>query len=87
MRILSSSILNNHKERKDSPAVLLLISALIVDNIFFGFLFSGSLFEQLSSIWGIILFIILAIVSYSVALWLLIIGFVKHTVKGKVFLD
>ncbi len=81
MRILTS-ILSNYKERKDSTAVFLLMSALIVDNLFFGFLFSGSSFEQLTSVFGIILFVIIAIVSYSIGLWLHIIGFVKHMGKG-----
>jgi hypothetical protein len=49
----------------------ILISTLIVDNLLYAFLFGGSLVKQLSSSFGILLFIIIVAVSYGSALYLL----------------
>jgi hypothetical protein len=49
----------------------ILICAIIVDNLLYAFLFGGSLVKQLTSSFGILLFIIVVAVSYVSALYLL----------------
>ena len=65
----SSSI---HKVKRNISIVMsILICAIIVDNLLYAFLFGGSLVKQLTSSFGILLFIIIVAVSYGSALYLL----------------
>src|SRR5207245_8484451 len=65
----SSSI---HKSQRNVSVVMsILICAIIVDNLLYAFLFGGSLVKQLTSSFGILLFIIFVAISYGSALYLL----------------
>jgi hypothetical protein len=50
--------------------MFILISALIVDNLLYAFLFGGAQAKVLTSAYGILLFIIAVAVSYASALYL-----------------
>ena len=58
-------------QRNISIVMSILIFALIVDNLLYAFLFGGSLERQLTSYFGILLFLIVAAVSYAAGLYLL----------------
>ena len=49
----------------------ILISTLIIDNLLYAFLFGGAFSRQLDSLWGILFFVIIAVVSYAAGLYLL----------------
>jgi hypothetical protein len=65
----SSSI--HRQQRIVSIVMSILICAIIVDNLLYAFLFGGSLVKQLTSSFGVLLFIIIVAVSYGAALYLL----------------
>ena len=52
-------------QRNVSIVMSILIFALIVDNLLYAFLFGGSLVKQLTSSFGILLFLIVVAVSYA----------------------
>jgi hypothetical protein len=58
-------------QRNVSIVMSVLIFALIVDNLLFALLFGGSPVKQLTSSFGILLFLIVAAVSYAAGLYLL----------------
>ena len=69
MSAYSSS--SHESQRNVSVVMSILICAIIVDNLLYAFLFGGSLVKQLTSSFGILLFIIVVAVSYGSALYLL----------------
>ena len=71
MSAYSSSSSVHESPRNVSVVMSILICAIIVDNLLYAFLFGGSLVKQLTSSFGILLFIIVVAVSYVSALYLL----------------